>query len=370
MKTTAEINQFLTLKQELWRGSQVISISGLTSAAAKAFILSELQRQIAQTFVIISNSNKETEIFAGDLAFFQSQIAGCQTEILILPSFESDIYANLSPHAKTLERRALTLWNLTRKHPEFLILSAKSLITRTLAPEEVKNLGLKLRRDDDFPPEKLTEMLFSTGYVREDPIKNVGEFSMRGGIVDLWSPTSEKPVRIEFFGDTVDSIREFDPETQLSIGQIKEILIAPMREFTAQSQDFKDWSFFAREKFPGEKFARAISDRAQFADEGETFAGWEFLFPLVQPRTSNIFSFLKNAVFVIDEPTIVEETLRKFYQKLEQRFEEITKIGEIGIPPQDFFLTAEDLRKQFENCQRIELRTLGKAAALTDEEFL
>jgi transcription-repair coupling factor (superfamily II helicase) len=76
------------------------------------------------------------------------------------------------------------------------------------------------------------------------PLRNVGEFSVRGGILDVWSPDAEMPVRIEFFGDTIDSMREFDPETQLSTEQIKETSIAPMREFSATAKDFRDWSFF------------------------------------------------------------------------------------------------------------------------------
>jgi transcription-repair coupling factor (superfamily II helicase) len=370
MKTATEIDEFESLKAEIKRGSRVISLSGLTSVSSKAFVLSELQKQTEQNFVIVTGSNKEAETFEGDLAFFQSNIFERQSAILTLPSFDSDIYANLSPHAETLEKRALTLWNLTHKQPEFLILSAKSLITKTLTPEEVRKLGLNLKCNDEISPGKLLEMLISTGYLCEDPVKNVGEFSLRGGIVDLWSPMSERPFRIEFFGDTIDSVREFDAETQLSTGQIKEVSIAPMREFAARKQDLKDWSFFAREKFADEKFARAIADRAQFADEGETFSGWEFLFPLVQPRLSDVFGFLKTAVFVIDEPVIIEKTLVDFYESQQKRFEEITDVGEIGIPPQDFFLTAEDLRKKFENFQRIELRALGKTVAQTDEDFL
>ena len=112
---------------------------------------------------------------------------------------------------------------MTFQKPDFLVLPAKSLITKTLSPSEIQKLGAVLKRDEDFAPEDLIEKLIACGYVREEPIKNVGEFSVRGGILDVWSPTSEMPVRIEFFGDTVDSIREFDADTQLSIGQLKEI---------------------------------------------------------------------------------------------------------------------------------------------------
>ncbi|MBA3633617.1 MAG: hypothetical protein H0W58_12560, partial [Acidobacteria bacterium] len=280
--------EFERLREEIKSGASIISLSGLTSIAAKAFVLAHLQSETQKTFVVIADSNKELETWECDLDFFnskfqipnsksnESEIWNPESGIWSLPSMESDIYAGISPHAETLEKRALTLWNLAHSQPNFVIASAKSLITKTVAPAEMRELGAVLRRDKDFPLKTLIEKLAAGGYVREEPIKNIGEFSVRGGIVDVWSPDAEMPVRIEFFGDTVDSIREFDAETQLSTNKLKEISIAPMREFAAATQDFKDWSFFARERFSDERFARNLKDRTDFAVEGEDFSGWEF----------------------------------------------------------------------------------------------
>ena len=365
-ETTTESNR---LRDEIKRGTRIISLSGLTSVAAKAYILSELQTQIKKPFLIVADTNTELETWECDLDFFQSQIANRKSQILNLPSFETDVYSGVSPHAETQEERALTLWKLVQNTPDFLIVSAKSLITKTLAPAEVKNLGAYLKRDEDFAPEELIEKLIAGGYVREEPIKNVGEFSVRGGIIDVWSPTAENPVRLEFFGDTIDSIREFDAETQLSVRQLTEISIAPMREFSATAKDFKDWAFFARERFSDERFARNLKDRTQFAEMGEDFAGWEFQISLVNQKNSSVFDYLKDAVFVIDEPALVEQTLTNFYETIEKRFAEISEAEDIGLEPSEMFLDGETLRKSLENKQRVELRALGRTAAATDEEF-
>ncbi|MDQ6788796.1 MAG: hypothetical protein M3033_18495, partial [Acidobacteriota bacterium] len=253
---------FERLRDEIGKGARVVSLSGLTSIASRAFVLAKLQTETRKTFVVVTDSNKELENWECDLDFWKNT-SRKQTDSTIssLPSMESDVYAGVSPHAETLEKRALTLWNLSSGAPDFLVTSIKSLITRTVSPAEMRELGAVLRRDEDFAPETLLEKLISAGYVREEPIKNVGEFSVRGGIVDVWSPAAENPVRIEFFGDTVDSIREFDAETQLSTNQLKEISIAPMREFAATAQDFRDWARFAREKFADERFSRNLLDR-------------------------------------------------------------------------------------------------------------
>ncbi len=367
--STGTSTDLARLAEEIKRGSRIISLSGLTSVAAKCFVLSELKKTIDKTFVVIADSNKDADDWECDLEFFRSQIANQQSNTAVLPSFESDVYANVSPHAETQEKRALALWNLTREKPDFLVVSAKSLITKTLAPNEIKSLGATLKRDEDFAPEALIEKLIAAGYRREEPLKNVGEFSVRGGILDVWSPDAEMPVRIEFFGDTVDSIRAFDAETQLSTEQLKETSIAPMREFAATAQDFRDWSFFARERFSGEKFARALKDRTQFTDEGEDFSGWEFLFPLHAPREKSVFDFLDDFVLIVDEPAIIEHTLETFYETLQSRFDEITETGEIGLEPHELFLSGEELREKFDRNRRVELRALGRTAAATDEQF-
>jgi transcription-repair coupling factor (superfamily II helicase) len=382
-----ESTEIKRLRDEIRRGTRVISLSSLTSIASKAFVLSQLQLDTTKTFVIVADSNKDLETWECDLDFWKfsrgfSQIdadlnsnqnprnlRSSAANILSLPSFETDIYSGISPHAETLEKRALTLWNLSFGLTEFVVVSAKSLITKTVAPNEMQNLGAILKRDEDFAPEDLIEKLVSSGYVHEEPLKNIGEFSVRGGILDVWSPTAEMPVRIEFFGDTVDSIRQFDAETQLSVGQLKEISIAPMREFAANSRDFNDWAFFAKERFADEKQFRAVKDRTDFASEGESFSGWEFLLPLVKLRESSVFDYLKDAIFVIDEPPIVEQTLASYYENLENRFAEISNAGEIGLEPNELFLSGAELCEKLGNKQRLELRLLGKGAAQTGEDL-
>lgn len=364
------------LSDEIKRGTRIIALNGLTSISSKAFVLEHLQTATAKTFVIVTDSNKELETWECDLEFFQDSRRKSaaakppkRAAIFTLPSFETDVYSGISPHAETQEERALTLWKLTNEKADFVVASAKSLIMRVHSPAAIKNSGAILKRDADFPPDELIEKLVAVGYVREEPIKNIGEFSVRGGILDVWSPTMENPVRIEFFGDTVDSIREFDAETQLSIGQLKEISIAPMREFAAAEKDFKDWAFFARERFADEKFARNLKDRTQFADEGETFNGWEFLISLVSPQNLTIFDYLKDCVFVIDEPSVIEQNLESFYETLENRYAQISEADDIALAPAELFLSGAELREKLENQKLLQLRALGKIAAETDEQF-
>src|SRR6185295_6953338 len=114
---------------------------------------------------------------------------------------ETDPYAGISPHSQTLERRALALCRLQRQAPSFVLLTARALARKTVAPAAIARTGSVLRRGEDQAPDELIEKLMATGYVREDPVTSVGEFSLRGGIIDIWPPGREAPVRLEFFGD-------------------------------------------------------------------------------------------------------------------------------------------------------------------------
>ena len=368
-----ETSDIQRLADQVQRGTRVVSISGLTSISAKAYILSQLQSETGRRFAIVTQTNEELEDWVCDLDFWtqrpKSEIPDQKSQILALPSFETDPYSGISPHAETQERRALTLWRMTREQPTFIVASSRSLITRTVSPSQMRQLGSIIRRDEDFAPDELVHKLVAAGYVREEPIANIGQFSIRGGIVDVWSPDAENPVRIEFFGDTVDSIREFDPETQLSTGQLKEIAIAPMREFAATEQDLKDWAFFARERFSDERFARNLSDRTDFASEGESFSGWEFLIALTMPPDGTVFDYIDDVVLVIDEPRFAEHALEGFYESTHDRYKRTLDADDVALEPHELFLPPAELRGKIDSAPRIEMRALGRTAAQTDEDF-
>jgi transcription-repair coupling factor (superfamily II helicase) len=358
------------LAAEIQRGARVISVSGLVSGPARALALAALQRETGKPFAVVTASNGDLETWERDLRFWYCALSGkaeCDQEVLLLPASEGDPYAGSSPHAETLEQRALTLWQLSRKPGDFVLLTARALARKTVAPTEIARAGALLKRDEEQSPEGLVEKLLASGYLREDPVGAVGEFSMRGGILDVWSPGSEAPVRVEFFGDTIDSLRQFDPETQLSTGQLSAAGIAPMRETCVSSADFREWAERASERWSAARYERSLRDRTVFAAEGESFAGWEWLLPLVREQASSIFDYLKDAVLVIDEPVAVESYLSEAYQTLADRYAATEAADDIGLTPAELYLSVEELRARIDAARRVEIRTLGQAAAQTDQ---
>jgi transcription-repair coupling factor (superfamily II helicase) len=372
LQSVTESDEFRRLLEQINRGARVISISGLVATPARALALAALQLESRKTFALVVPAQRDLENWERDISFWFCALRGvseCGEAVAVLPASESDPYAGGSPHADTLERRALALWRLAHRPQDFFLLTSRALARRTVLPSDILEAGAVLRRDEDVAPEELIDKLVASGYVREDPIGAVGEFSMRGGIMDVWPPGHDAPVRIEFFGDTVDSIREFDPETQLSTTQLAHVEIAPMRELIVRAADFREWASRARRRWHDPRFARSMRDRTDFADEGEDFPGWEWLISIVRERSGTIFDYLKDAVLVIDEPIAVETLLIDAFQTLAERYAETDAADDLGLKPEELYLTAEELRSAIEARQRIEVRALGRTAAKIDQEI-
>jgi len=345
IRETPEYQQLLI---QLRNNEPLISISGLVAGSARALALAALQRDCGKTFAIVTQSTRDLEPWETDLRFWYCALSGqesCDAEVLVIPASESDPYAGVSPHAQTLELRALSLWRLRQHACDFVLLTARALARKSVGPAEIEKAGVVLRRDEEQSPDELVEKLIATGYVREDPVSGIGGFSSRGGILDVWSPGNDLPVRIEFFGDTIDSLREFDPETQLSTRQLREVEVPPMQELSVTATDFQLWAEAARERWNDDRYARALRDRTAFADEGEAFSGWEWLIPIIRNANSSIFEHLGNCVLVVDEPSSIETYLGEVFENLSDRYREIDQADDIALPPEELYLPVEELRR-------------------------
>src|SRR5204863_7746327 len=115
-----------------------------------------------------------------------------------------------------------------------------------------------------------------------------------------------------------------------------------------------------------ERYARALKDRTVFADEGETFAGWEWLIQLVHPTPASAFDYLRDTVLVLDEPAALESFLGNTYETLAARHAELEAADEISLRSEELYLTGAELRARVDELPRVELRALGRTAAVVD----
>ena len=177
----------------------------------------------------------DLETAAGDVRFFLGALEGlsdaaAERAVLPFPSHQVDPYRGLAPHFRVASARARALHAAALGAARVIVASAQAVLPRLPAPESIVATSFDLRPGVEIDPHALAEILVEGGYERQDPVDEHGEFSLRGGILDVYPAGETSPVRIEFIGDTVESIRHFDPGTQRSIETLDQFQIVPVRE--------------------------------------------------------------------------------------------------------------------------------------------
>ena len=180
---------------------------------------------------------------------------------LLLPALDLVPGQHLSPHAELLAARAQTLTRLAAGASSITIAPVAAAIARTETPAYYHRLTLRLKVGEEVPLDDLATHLESVGYERRDPVETPGDYSIRGGILDVFSPEQEQPVRIEFFGDQIESIRRFDAESQRSVHKLNECVLEPLSEFQKSRSTLSELS------------SRLAASGHEAAPFGEAFAG-------------------------------------------------------------------------------------------------
>ena len=209
LKSPARHPAFQALLRKLTRGeSGPFSLSGLVGTA-KALYLVLLYQATERPLFVLVDGNKEaetlleaTEVFF-DLLLEGRNLPGPQ----LIPALDSLPHQRVSPHSEISEKRAVGLWRLSTSTIPITIIPIAAALLRSEPAEFYRQLAITLRVGEELPLEDLVQHLDSIGYERREPVEMVGEYSLRGGILDVFPAEAAKPVRVEFFGDEIESIR-------------------------------------------------------------------------------------------------------------------------------------------------------------------
>ncbi|GBC77007.1 Transcription-repair-coupling factor [bacterium HR08] len=361
------------VREGLARGERVLAISGVHASGAKAFLLAALhtllraQEETVHPLVFVS-ADEDLETLGEEVRLFASLIGDACPTLVRLPAFDVSPFDGLSPHPALLQRRAHALTTLARGEAAIALVDAKALLLRTPAPADLLRLDLRLARGEEIAPEALVSTLRTAGYVREDPVREPGQFSWRGGILDVYSPSEPAPVRIEFFGDEIVSLRAFDPESQRSTATLDRTRLVPLREFVVSQEEVKRWSERLEHDWPDPQFAHDRKRVRIAAQTGDLPQGWEFLTPLTRPLTGTLCDLLPIGLFVMDDAARLFSYIEQFRQAMETRYEQAREDGRIVLSPDHYFLTPTELVTRMAERPRLELYPLGRPSEFLSEE--
>src|ERR1700721_1331984 len=232
----AEVEQlpaFTRAASHLREGAGRISVTGL-STAAKALVLVLLKRTVERPFILVVSDNRAAEELIPVLRAFCELIGAADPDAVVsLPARDVLPFQNLSPHPEIQEERATALWKISTGTALIVVTPVAATAIRLRAAEFYTDLARTIRRGESLDADALLAHLNTVGYSPADVVEMPGQYALRGGILAVYSPEAHRPVRIEFFGDEVDSIRRFDPASQRSSTPVAEALLLPLPQIPA-----------------------------------------------------------------------------------------------------------------------------------------
>ena len=334
-------------------------------AGYDALVLAELTRRAgAATLLHIALDDMRAAALAEQLAFFAPDI-----DVLPLPAWDCLPYDRVSPSSAITGRRIATLTALLQppkpQQPRLVLTTVAAIGQRLPTAETFGQQSLTVRPGSRLAMATLQNALAGQGYHRSDTVREAGEFAVRGGILDVFPSGAEQPVRMDFLGDEVESLRAFDPLTQVSIATVAQLALHPVTEIRLDEA--------ARENFRTEY--RALFGVVQGADplyeavsEGRVFPGMEHWLPLFYDRLDTLFDYLPAAWVSQDWQTDEALTARQqqiddFYQARHTLYQAEKKpkhaahagISYKPVPPERLYLPATDLAQRLRGHVRLQL---------------
>jgi transcription-repair coupling factor (superfamily II helicase) len=303
-------------------------VTGLTPPAKSMFAASSAVR--GRTLLVVP-TDADVETTTADARFFLSALEGLsdaelERAVLPFPSQEVDPYRGLAPHFEIASARARVLHAIVGGHARLVVASAAALLPKVSAPERIAAASMTLTPGQDISPTDLGDLLAAAGYTRQDPADESGEFCVRGGVVDFYPAGARQPIRLEFIGDTIESIRAYDPATQRSTGGLDQAAIVPLNDLLAEQED---------------------------PDRSATF--FDYLWAGGRP------------VVLVSEPDEVRAQAEKIVERINASHEEALAKGTRVPPPSELILGWADVSEWLEAATTLESLAIGDGEEAADQ---
>lgn len=290
-------------------------VNGL-AVSQKAHMTFCLMRRFQQKAVVICPNEREAEILQDDLNFYTSGRA------LFLKNEEIRFYTIEAKDRKVETERIRTLTKLSEADFDVLLMSVESLMRRYVPPQIYRDRLFELSVGKCVDLEMLIQTLVSLGYERENKTESSGQFSVRGGIMDIFVPTEPLPFRIEFFDDEVDSLRFFDPLTQQSVQKLATIRITAAREIVLPEKIEEIEVQMKKELQTKNTVSEDILHDLERLLQGQYFEGLYQYLPMIYPDSAaQLFSyFSKDTIYILSEPNRVMERAENYYEEFLENY--------------------------------------------------
>jgi transcription-repair coupling factor (superfamily II helicase) len=345
---------FTRVASQLKEGTGRTRVSGLTPTA-KALLLVLFQRAAQRPLIFVVNDNRAVEDLIPVLRGFAELTAACDPDSIIsLPARDVLPFQNLSPHPELQEERATALWKIATGAANIVVSPIAATAIKLQSADYYSGLARTIPRGESFDLESLLAHLNTVGYTSTDVVEMPGQYAVRGGILDVYSPEADRPLRIEFFGDEAESIRKFDPASQRSSNPVDEALLLPLTE-TPVSEHLLG-AIHAR--LSGKRIIgnEEIIEAGLRAGGVSVFPGWQFYSP-VAGATNTIFDLIPRSSVLLDEPDQLTQEFDKFWSRVSEAHER-SGVGNL-VRPEDLYIAPDHWWEKTRALPGAEIEHLG-----------
>ncbi|HWU99190.1 MAG TPA: transcription-repair coupling factor [Oxalicibacterium sp.] len=312
------------------------SLHGSADAYALAQAAIELKSQ-NRMLTIVAASPGDAQRLLAEIPWFAS---GEQNALRchLLPDWETLPYDAFSPHQDLVSERLATLYEVLNGQSDVLIVPATTALVRMAPPSFLASYTFFFKQGETLDEAKLKTQLQLAGYTPVKQVMSPGEYSVRGGLIDLFPMGSALPYRIDLFGDTIETIRTFDADTQRSLYPVREVRLLPAREFPMDEEARTAFRGRWREVFEGDPSRSVIY---KDIGSGIASAGIEYYLPLFFEQTSTLFDYLPDdASFALIGD--IDEAIQRFWNDTQSRYRFLKSDRERPVlAPEQIFLSDE-----------------------------
>jgi len=348
---------FNSLYEYIITREKVANITGL-SGSEKAFIISKYYLKCRLPVVVVAPSVKEGESFLQDLIFF---LTGHIIPLLLFPPYNDSPFKFVAYNNETAATRINTLYKITVSDtPPIIVTTPEALLQKLIPKQELSSFAELVMEGEETDRERLLEKLVSGGYSRSMIVEETGDYCVRGGIIDIFTPCYPDPLRIEFLGDMVESIRFFSASSQRTSTSITEAVILPAREAVYKNEDLNFIISRIREQASRLDIpVTTIRDLIDRIKREGVLPDIEGLIPLVYSKPDSFFDYLaENTLFVQDEPEQIQKEAEEVEMRELKNYISARADRRLCVEPESLYLTWANIREVINSKKPLNLRAL------------
>jgi transcription-repair coupling factor (superfamily II helicase) len=335
------------LLEKIKGGERVLKLSGL-EGSSKFYIISELAKRLERPILYLVSSKEIGESAAEDIAFY----SGEKPPLLQRKQLSSKgvLFSSLSN-----EMAERISWLHFAAGKRILLAEAPAILEKRIPKRAFQDSIIQIQKGHEISRDDFISNLIQMGYVRTDFVEKIGEVSLRGAIVDLFSPGFENPVRLEFIGDEIGSIRYFSVDDQKSMGKIESAMVLPTSEIILSAGTINQSLSYIRKKSEEQETpASAKLSLIEEIEKGARFPEIEWLLPSFYPNLTTVFDYIPDdALVVFDDPEEISKSIESFINSLSEIKNSLKKHIRIIPDISELYLTENQLRDDISSFQRI-----------------